>query len=446
MLVKPRTLFAIHRFESKPFADSAGNLEVMAPMLQSGLLGPTDCVDFGWTEALSAELVAEVVHQHVLVYGQTPVIVYGAGAHTTQYWPAISQLNVVAIADKNPALWGSMLKGLPVIRPADMPQHAGHVLISSRAFESNIALELAVSLPQLQLLTLYSGRLEQQLQCWADQLQARALAFQPDLLVHTPTHVTENLPAEFFLALKQQLPRLKILTVWWDYDEKNVAAGYLDYERAVLSYADLVIENSNASRLTRMHNNEHPYQHHTNPKRVIFHPTWFDPSLFYSIPLAQRDIDIAVFGSRVGERGEWIDLLAAEFGERFQHIGGVSGEQRNPLPIAEYAALLRRTKIVVNTQTYSFRQQCKGKVREAIQCGVLLMEQDNTETRQLLPDGCGVVYFRTPAELISHIHYYLTEHMAYEKNLQAAINLFAGQSIVKNWTDKVLRLLDRIDD
>jgi hypothetical protein len=155
---------------------------------------------------------------------------------------------------------------------------------------------------------------------------------------------------------------------------------------------------------------------------------------------------VAVFGSRVGERGEWIDLLAAEFGERFQHIGGVSGEQRNPLPIAEYAALLRRTKIVVNTQTYSFRQQCKGKVREAIQCGVLLMEQDNTETRQLLPDGCGVVYFRTPSELISKIRAYLADQATYEKKQYAAIKLFAGQSIVRHWTKKILCVLGRIDD
>ena len=179
MLVKPRTFFAIHRFESKPFADSAGNLEVMAPMLQSGLLGPTDCVDFGWTEALSAELVAQAVQEHCAVYGPAPVVVYGAGAHTTQYWSAISQLNVVAIADKNPALWGSRVKGLAVIRPADIPQYAGHVLISSRAFESNITRELAANLPQVQLLPLYAGRLEQQLQAWADQVAARVLAFPP---------------------------------------------------------------------------------------------------------------------------------------------------------------------------------------------------------------------------------------------------------------------------
>ncbi|MBU2098993.1 MAG: glycosyltransferase [Gammaproteobacteria bacterium] len=414
-------------------------------MLQSGLLGPSDSVDFGWTESLSAELVAVAVQEHCTVYGQNPVVVYGAGAHTTQYWSAISQLNVVAIADKNPALWGSRVKGFEVIRPTDIPQFAAHVLISSRAFESNIARELAISLPQVQLLKIYAGRLEQQLQVWADQLAARVLAFQPDLLVHTPTHVTENLPASFFLQLKQQLPQLKIVTVWWDYDEENSAAGYLDYERAVLTYADLVIENSNASRLTRLHRNEPPYQHHPNPERVIFHPTWFDPSLFYPISQAERDIDVAVFGSRVGERGDWIDLLAAEFGERFKHIGGVSGEQRNPLPIGQYAAMLRRTKIVVNTQTYSFRQQCKGKVREAIQCGVLLMEQENTETRQLLPDGCGVVYFRTPSELMSQIRYYLAEQVAYEKNQHAAVNLFAGQSIVKNWTDRILRLLDRTD-
>ncbi len=446
MPVKPRVFFAIHRFESKPFADSAGNLEVMAPMLQSGVLGPCDYADFGWTESLSAELVATAIAELKSCYGQTPVVVYGAGAHTTQYWALLSQLHVVAIADKNPALWGSTLKGLPVIRPADMPQYAQHVLISSRAFESNITRELAVSLPQLQLLHIYAGRLALQLQQWAADLRAKVLAFKPDLLVHTPTHVTENLPAAFFLALKQQLPQLKIVTVWWDYDEENSTAGYLDYEREVLSYADLVIENSNASRLTRMHNKQHPYQQHVDPARVIFHPTWFDPSLFYPIPLADRDIDVAVFGSRVGERGEWIDLLAAEFGARFQHIGGVSGENRNPLPITEYAALLRRTKIVVNTQTYSFRQQCKGKVREAIQCGVLLLEQDNSETRQLLPEGCGVVYFRTPAELIHQIRFYLANPVAYAKNLQAAVNLFAGQSIVKNWTEKILHLVDLTDD
>lgn len=381
MLQQPKTFFAIHRFESKCYDDSAGKLEVREPMVQSGLLGETQTYDFGWDEAESIALIDESIEKVKSVIGTAPVVVYGAGAHTTQYWQQLSQLNVVAIADKNSDLWGTTLKSLPIVGPKDIPQYAHHTIISSRAYEANILSELAVLLPDVECHRLYGDDyISVRIDAWAQELEQRVLAFQPKLLVHTPTHVKENLSAEFFLRLKQQLPDLKILTIWWDYDEENAEAGYLEYERQVLRYADLVIENSNGTRLERMYKQLPPYDRHPNPERVIFHPTWFDPSLFYYDPAVEKDIDIAIFGSRVGERGYWIDLLKEHYGDRFHHIGGVSGENRNPLPIVEYAALLRRTKVVVNTQTYSFREQCKGKVRETIQCGSFLLEQKNKET------------------------------------------------------------------
>ena len=406
MLHKPKTFFAIHRFESKCYEDSAGKLEVREPMVQSGMLGETKTYHFGWDEADSISLIEASIKRAKEHMGSDPVVVYGGGAHTTQYWEQLSRLNIVAIADKNSELWGSELKGLPVIAPQSISKYATQVVVSSRAYEANIVSELNDAYPSLQCHRLYGDCfMSQRLQDWAIELRQQVLEFQPDLLVHTPTHVKENLSAEFFLSLKQQLPKLKILTVWWDYDEENADAGYLQYEREVLRYADLVIENSNATRLERMHKQMPPYDQHVRPERVVFHPTWFAPSLFYLDPNIEKDIEIAVFGSRVGERGKWIDLLQQHYGDRFHHIGGVSGENRKPIPTEEYAALLRRTRIVVNTQTYAFREQCKGKVREALQCGCLLVEQDNQETRRFEKRGhySGINYFKTELDLIKVI-------------------------------------------
>lgn len=406
MLRKPKTFFAIHRFESKCYEDSAGKLEVREPMVQSGLLGETKTYHFGWDEADSISLIESSIKRAKEHIGNDLVVVYGGGAHTTQYWEQLSRLNIVAIADKNSELWGSELKGLPVIAPQSISKYATQVVVSSRAYEANIVSELNDAYPSLQCHRLYGDCfMFQRLQDWALELRQQVLRFQPDLLVHTPTHVKENLPAEFFLELKQQLPQLKIVTVWWDYDEENADSGYLEYERQVLRYADLVIENSNGTRLERMHKQLSPYDQHPHPERVIFHPTWFDPSLFYFDSAIEKDIEIAVFGSRVGERGKWIDLLQQHYGDRFHHIGGVSGENRKPVPTEEYAALLRRTKVVVNTQTYSFREQCKGKVREALQCGCILVEQDNQETRRFEKRGHynGIYYFNTEHDLIKVI-------------------------------------------
>ncbi|TDO96241.1 glycosyltransferase [Marinomonas balearica] len=433
MLTKPRTFFAIHRFESKSYEDSAGKIEIREPMVQSGRLGEHETFHFGWDEIDCLDLINQSIKVAKAQAGNAPVVIYGAGAHTTQHWYLFSSLNIVAVADKNESLWGSFLKEKPVISPKQISDYSNHVVISSRAYEENIRDELLKAYPTLTLFQLYGNDyMEKRLVLWANTLREKVLRFQPDLLVHTPTHVRENLPSQFFLELKQQVPNMKILTVWWDYDETNIEAGYLEYERQVLEYADLVIENSNGTRLERMHRNEAPYCSHLNSEKVIFHPSWFDPSLFYNSG-EERDIDIALFGSRVGERGRWIDFLEDTYGDRFRHIGGVSGEHRNPIPISEYAALLRRTKVVVNTQTYSFRSQCKGKVRETLQCGAILMEEENSETPLAFPNDDSILYFDSFEGLRDKIDT-LIEHYSKYKQPRNEINWVA-------WTEYLLENL-----
>ena len=330
-------------------------------------------------------------------------------------------------------MWGQILKGVPVISPAKIKHYSSNVLISSRAYEENIATELDQQKQNLVIFKLYDKQyMASALETWCHELASRVKSFQPELLVHTPTHINENIPKSFFLGLKAQLPKLKVITIWWDYDEKNEAAGYLNYERDVLEYADLVIENSNASRLERMHRRQAPYERHQHVERVIFHPTWFDPSLFYYDEAIDKNIEIALFGSVVGERQAWIELLRQAFGKRFKHIGGVSGEQKDPIAITEYAALLRQTKIVINTQTYGFRKQCKGKVREAVQCGCILFEQENSETKVFnkLNGPFAIEYFSDPAELIKGIELQLVSH--------TPIQGVDSVKLAKTWTETIL--------
>lgn len=437
MLNSPRTFFAIHLFETKPYEDSAGKLEVREPMVQSGLLCEHETYAFGWQEADSEELVSRSVDNCLSKIGQAPVVVYGAGAHTTQYWKYISRLNVIAIADKNEKLWGKKLNDLPIISPQDIGSYSLNVLVSSRAYEDNIYTELSQRYPTAALFKLYGTEfMAAALGKWCEELESRILAFKPVLLVHTPTHVKENIPKSFFLNLKSQLPKLKIVTVWWDYDEENEESGYLDYERDVLKYADLIIENSNASRLKKMAKKLPPYQLHCHPEKVIFHPTWFDPSLFYTTPEEPKEVKIGLFGSLVGEREKWVKTLSKHFGKCFKHFGGVSGQARKPLSIKEYADTIRKTQVVINTQTYSFRSQCKGKVREAIQAGAYLIEQDNKETRHFqskYPEFY-INYFDSEASLIEKVEYLLSDSKPKLPNVNS-------KELCKNWTCHVLKSL-----
>lgn len=127
-----------------------------------------------------------------------------------------------------------------------------------------------------------------------------------------------------------------------------------------------------------------PYERHEGAEKAIFHLTGVRPDALLSHPKAElRFHDIALFGSPVGRRREWIDLLQSRYGDRFHHLGGVAEPGCPPLPIADYAQALRQTRICINTQTYPFRKQCKGKVGgEALGCGTLLLEEDKQRDAQ----------------------------------------------------------------
>ncbi|MCX9156188.1 glycosyltransferase [Niveibacterium sp. 24ML] len=443
MTPSPRTLFVIHRFDTKSLADSAGVLEVMKPMLASGLIGEHRLVTLGRDTDDYRALIARRVSEIAQASCGAPVVIYGAGAHTRQFLPELGRLPIVALADRDESLHGTQRLGLPVIAPSEIPRHAAQVVISSRAYEEGIAADLAeLHGERITLHTLYRRNPDGELrELWEGEILDAVREFQPDLLVHTPVHPHENIAPTVFHTARALCPGMKIVTLWWDYDETALTGSYLDYERASLEWADLVIENSNGTRLARMKAHQPPYQQHRHTERVFFHPTVFDPALFHPEPHAEIRYEIALFGSSVGRRREWIDLLTARYGQRFHHLGGVYEPGRPPLPVAEYAAALRHTRICVNTQTYPFRSQCKGKVREALGCGVLLLEEDNPETRLLLAPGEGIEYFRDADALFALIDHYLSDEAARRAVVARGQRVWNARMNARGWTEHLLKIL-----
>ncbi|MCB5266554.1 MAG: glycosyltransferase [Candidatus Cloacimonetes bacterium] len=78
------------------------------------------------------------------------VVIYGAGIHTLslfEIFPQLKKLNITAIADKNPSLWGKRIHNITIVAPDTIPMYGNDIVISSFAFEKEIYSELKSILP-----------------------------------------------------------------------------------------------------------------------------------------------------------------------------------------------------------------------------------------------------------------------------------------------------------
>jgi len=86
------------------------------------------------------------------------VVIYGASMHTAQLfeWTTLSEASIVAIADKDMTLHGSLLHGHPVISPADITGVGAEIiLVSSQRYQEEICDELAKLPGTFEVETLY---------------------------------------------------------------------------------------------------------------------------------------------------------------------------------------------------------------------------------------------------------------------------------------------------
>jgi len=431
-------LFLIQNFEVKGFEDCAAYREIVKPMLASGLVSDHRIQFFEQSHEMIEPALGKRLSDYQREFGDRKLVVYGAGLHTQALMPKLRQFNIVAFADRDERLWGSMLESLPVIDPKRVPEFSDLVLVSSRAFEGAIVDDLAaLHDDMLSILPMYQGLVDKEQ--WHDEIassvNSELAEFDADILFFAPTHPGDNLSPKYFERLKLANPKLKVVTLWWDYDEQEQSQLYLQFERDSLLYSDLVIENTNATRLEKMKRREGLYIDHVGAEKVIFHPTSPDPELFFPRAL-EKKYDVAIFGSSAGERKGWIEFLQSELGDRFHHIGGISHDDQT-LPIEDYAIAMSQAAIVINTQTYPFRKQCKGKVREALASKVLLLEEWNAETEVFVGEN-NLDWFRSRTELLEKIEFYLRHSSERESLAAQGYHWFSNNRSAKAWTRLLL--------
>ena len=78
------------------------------------------------------------------------------------------------------------------------------------------------------------------------------------------------------------------------------------------------------------------------------------------------------------------------------------------LPYTELYSNLGNYKIGVNfSRSVNQISQLKGRVWETLLCGALLLEQENSQIVNLFSPGEDFVFFSSPSDLVSKIHYFL---------------------------------------
>jgi hypothetical protein len=433
-----KVLFVIQLCEAKGLFDSSAYNEFYKPMMASGLIDEDEIISFK-NDIIYYEVIVRdrIKHLRNKLNG-SPVIVYGAGAHTEKYINELKNLNVYALSDREASLWGSECCGYLVLSPEEMIDTGFSIVISSLSYEESIIEEFRGCYPSTHIYGLYN--LDKEVRA-AKKLQIEAVRsvvvdFTPDLIVYSPNHPSERFNKEDVKMLRDYY-RSKWITLWWDYDEITVNNSYLDLEKESLQYSDLILDAGYIAKTDRLRMNVPPYQDHQFVEKVAIAPALTNPDIFFLGNREDKVYDVAIFGGAFGDRKKWIDKLRDRYGVRFHHFGGVCREGEF-LSMEEYAKRLRCTRIAVNTQTYPSNIFIKGKVKETISCGTFLLEEDNPDTRKFIPDDVGIAYFRDESELYEKIDYYLEYEHERERIALKAHDWFYSTYKYRGWFQRIL--------
>ena len=122
----------------------------------------------------------------------------------------------------------------------------------------------------------------------------------------------------------------------------------------------------------------------------------------------ERDVDVCFLGSRkhYPDRIRVLDRVRT-LGVRLLEGGG---QRESYVAVDEYAALMARSKIVINFSREiggSERDQNKGRVFEAMLCGAMVLEQRNAETAHWFTEGVDLACFGSEEEAVERILWYL---------------------------------------
>lgn len=191
---------------------------------------------------------------------------------------------------------------------------------------------------------------------------------------------------------------IPIIAIWWD----TCWNGFWESIQPVLPYVDVHVITDNP-----LLNFIDPEKDKTYYKRFL--PLWtpLDPLIYFNEGCT-RDINVSFLGQTNGCRSFRIQYIQYLM-ENNVPIYCSFFSKTQQLLHSKCVEILKRSKIVLNFSYGVASHQLKGRVFEAMLCGAMLMESENSQTRCYFTPGEDYVSFDSKYDLIDKIRYFL-EH------------------------------------
>jgi len=156
--------------------------------------------------------------------------------------------------------------------------------------------------------------------------------------------------------------------------------------------------------------------------------------LFYN---EEKSIDISFLGTIKDNREGYLSFLQTNG----INIFVATGQRNTRMTIEDYAAIVRKSAIIVNFTITGMGSQCKARVLETIQSNCLLLEGQNDKTSKFFNPGLDYIEYTTPEDLL-----YKCKHYLNNPDLRLAIAKTGYTTARKKYTNIQYwqKILDRI--
>jgi hypothetical protein len=170
-----------------------------------------------------------------------------------------------------------------------------------------------------------------------------------------------------------------------------------------------------------------------------------DPTIYNSLELTKKDIDVSFMGAIKNERGPIIELLKNN-GINVYTAGG-RGEGGSNLSFEDYADVIKRSKISLNFNWAWTSPQRKGRIFEIAACGNFMLsnfpEALKGEDGYCFEDGKHFVSFNEN-NIIEKVKYWLDHNEEREQIAKSMNELYKQKYAPLPWWENIFKNVSKI--
>lgn len=234
-----------------------------------------------------------------------------------------------------------------------------------------------------------------------DALIEKISRYHPDvicLIIYRMPGSDFNVPKWETLNVIKNHFKIPVMAVWGDPEIPK----QVEILKALLPYTTINAATASSAAVRRINNTE----------KCIYMWVPKDPTIFNN-PQKKRNIDVSYAGSPRNMRLKPINYL-------IQHGIDVyirGGEREEHLPTAKYADIFKGSKM---TLSFSFSKNdfshvINARPFEAMNCGAMVLEEENFETSKLFIPFVDYVPYTSKKDLLEKVQYYLKHDKEREK-------------------------------